>query len=293
LGTPRQPLAWKRVDLVLDDEGTELRARARRLPAAFAPTLKIHKTSVLCEILEFLAEPRTFAELSAQFPAVDLRPKLRVLERSRLILPGDRDEREELVERLAEQLPRLAEAVANDLLGFGAALFGGDRQDAGDAIERDLTAAVALLAKAQEGLRREREPYVEQQCAGLGLAQRRDGLKLHLGGTSLPAADWINVDLQPADLRLNLRWGLPFAAGAARFVYASHLLEHFYYHEAEALLAEIRRVLCPGGVVRLVVPDIGACIAAYSARDEAFFERRMELWPWAVNCVTPLEHFLS
>src|SRR4029077_695130 len=73
----------------------------------------------------------------------------------------------------------------------------------------------------------------------------------------------------------------------------AHVLEHFDYpDEALALVKEVHRVLAPGGVLRVVVPDIRQCILAYAAGDTAFFARRAELWPQASRCETPLEHFL-
>jgi len=39
-------------------------------------------------------------------------------------------------------------------------------------------------------------------------------------------------------------------------------------------LGEIRRVLAPGGVVRIVVPDIEKYLRAYASGDEAFFAER-------------------
>jgi SAM-dependent methyltransferase len=56
---------------------------------------------------------------------------------------------------------------------------------------------------------------------------------------------------------------LPFAANRFSAVYASHVLEHLYLRDAQKLLADCRRVLKPGGVVRIVVPDLRSMAAAY------------------------------
>ena len=50
--------------------------------------------------------------------------------------------------------------------------------------------------------------------------------------------------------------GLPLAAGAADLVYTSHMLEHLGLREFDLALAEIHRVLAPGGVFRSVLPDL-------------------------------------
>jgi SAM-dependent methyltransferase len=51
--------------------------------------------------------------------------------------------------------------------------------------------------------------------------------------------------------------------GAVDLIYASHVLEHFGRHEVGKVLAEWRRVLRPGGVLRLAVPDFRAVVELY------------------------------
>ena len=61
----------------------------------------------------------------------------------------------------------------------------------------------------------------------------------------------------------NLDRGLPLADGVADFVYSSHVLEHFYPDAAEHLIGEMFRVLKPGGVVRICVPDLEFAVSLY------------------------------
>jgi hypothetical protein len=51
--------------------------------------------------------------------------------------------------------------------------------------------------------------------------------------------------------------------------------------------------MAPGGVVRIVVPDIEQCIAAYSSNDRLFFASRRETWDWWPENATRLEDFLA
>jgi predicted SAM-dependent methyltransferase len=57
-------------------------------------------------------------------------------------------------------------------------------------------------------------------------------------------------------LRHNLKKGIPFPDQSVDGVYHSHLLEHLDYDVAPIFLAEVKRVLKPGGVHRIVVPDL-------------------------------------
>jgi ubiquinone/menaquinone biosynthesis C-methylase UbiE len=43
----------------------------------------------------------------------------------------------------------------------------------------------------------------------------------------------------------------------------AHVLEHLYLEDAQKLLKECKRVLRPGGVIRLVVPDLRSMAASY------------------------------
>lgn len=56
---------------------------------------------------------------------------------------------------------------------------------------------------------------------------------------------------------------LPFPEGSFGAVYASHTLEHMHLDEAKRMLRDCYRVLRPGGVVRMVVPDLRHIILEY------------------------------
>lgn len=68
---------------------------------------------------------------------------------------------------------------------------------------------------------------------------------------------------------------LPVPDNAADVVYASHVFEHLDGDEAQRFLHEAYRVLIPGGILRLVVPDLGKLVEEYVATGDAdqFIER--------------------
>lgn len=57
-------------------------------------------------------------------------------------------------------------------------------------------------------------------------------------------------------MRHDLRKGIPFPDRSVDAVYHSHLFEHLDRDVVPTFLAEVKRVLKPGGVHRLVVPDL-------------------------------------
>ena len=184
--------------------------------------------------------------------------------------------------------------TACDLLSFGPHAEQSLRERTGSGVERRL---MALLA-AVDGLRSEltalRQPYVHRQLQALALDGDARELKLHIGCGKNPLSGWVNIDVFPAPLAMNVLWGLPFPAASARYVFVSHLLEHLFFpRDVKPFLTELRRVLAPAGVVRLVVPDIEQCIEAYVKNDKSFFGDRREAWPWWPSDPTRLEDFLA
>jgi ubiquinone/menaquinone biosynthesis C-methylase UbiE len=91
--------------------------------------------------------------------------------------------------------------------------------------------------------------------------------RLNFGCGDHPLPGWVNIDGgdgawydAPARrdvVALDLFDALDvIPAGSASFVYSEHLFEHFTLQQGHALLAEWFRVLKPGGVVRIVTPDL-------------------------------------
>ena len=62
---------------------------------------------------------------------------------------------------------------------------------------------------------------------------------------------------------------LPFATNSIAAIYGSHVFEHLYRSDAIQLLAECKRVLTSGGILRLVVPDVQSMARNYLAIKDA------------------------
>ena len=75
--------------------------------------------------------------------------------------------------------------------------------------------------------------------------------------------------IDPEIIRWDLRMGIPFDAGSFDVVYHSHFLEHIDQQFAPGLLRECHRVLKPGGVLRVVVPDLELLVSEYQAAIQA------------------------
>jgi len=86
-----------------------------------------------------------------------------------------------------------------------------------------------------------------------------DEILLNIGCGSNFHNDWINIDISPRDKRVqkvNILNGLPYKDSSIFFGYSSHVLEHLSKRDAFSFINESKRVLRPGGILRLAVPDL-------------------------------------
>lgn len=69
-------------------------------------------------------------------------------------------------------------------------------------------------------------------------------------------------------LHWDLAYGIPFPDASVAYIYTSHFMEHLFKKDAAALLKEARRVLKPGGVLRISVPDLEYALSLYAAGEK-------------------------
>jgi SAM-dependent methyltransferase len=85
--------------------------------------------------------------------------------------------------------------------------------------------------------------------------------------------DWTNIDLiphGPGVIAHDLSRGIPLPDESCEVVYHSHVLEHLRREHALPFLRECRRVLKPGCILRIAVPDLeGICRAYLETLDRA------------------------
>src|SRR2546425_8999623 len=98
--------------------------------------------------------------------------------------------------------------------------------------------------------------------------------RLTWGCGAYPEPGWINSDIKDepgVDLPCDIRDGLPLEDGSIDYVASIHALPEIPYSELIPTLGELRRVLKPGGVLRLALPDLDRGIHAYLSGDEDYF----------------------
>jgi predicted SAM-dependent methyltransferase len=132
-----------------------------------------------------------------------------------------------------------------------------------------------LRAAATRAIR----PLARRQIARA--MRNTEPLRLHLGCGLLRKDAWVNVDLlgAKADVFWDLTSGLPFPDQSAEAVFHEHIYEHLSLRAGYELAKECHRVLRPGGVLRIGVPDAGACLDSYAGLTST---------DWALSRPTPM-----
>ncbi len=104
-------------------------------------------------------------------------------------------------------------------------------------------------------------------------------LNLGCGSRYCMDPDWINVDFVSHSkdvIAHNLLEGIPFSDNYFDLVYHSHLLEHFPKAESYIFIKECYRVLKPGGIIRIVVPDLEEITKTYIQQLELALQGHQE-----------------
>ncbi|MEM6612588.1 MAG: methyltransferase domain-containing protein, partial [Cyanobacteria bacterium P01_C01_bin.72] len=90
---------------------------------------------------------------------------------------------------------------------------------------------------------------------------------LNLGCRYRFNSQWTNVNFIATGENVipdDLNKGIPFADNTFELVYHSHVLEHFSRLAAKSFIQECYRVLRPGGILRVVVPDFEQIARLYT-----------------------------
>ena len=156
----------------------------------------------------------------------------------------------------------------------------------------DLLVAMARCAKLEPVLRADRFTRADLESlgvTGIEFAAWRTAHPAGLGsdvvplvaedGTVAAPGEVCTVDGRYRFVPLDICRPLPFEDGSVDWVYAEHLVEHVGPDEAIGWLAEVWRILAPGGLLRLSTPDLRRYAQSYLGGGPMFarHRRRMSL----------------
>ena len=144
--------------------------------------------------------------------------------------------------------------------------------------------------------------------------------RINIGCGKTPTEGWINYDNSPSIMLANsllkyffakifgflnkeqienIKWNrknkiffadakknIPLPNHSAECIYTSHMMEHLSKEESVSFLNEAFRVLEPGGILRVVVPDLKLAVNFYvQTQDADNFMEKMFLAPPPINTI--------
>jgi SAM-dependent methyltransferase len=115
--------------------------------------------------------------------------------------------------------------------------------------------------------------------------------RLHWGCGHVTPSDWINSDILAGpgvDITCDILDGLPLEDNSIDYASSQHALTDLKIHDQVRALAELRRVLKPGGTLRLALPDLDLAIAAYQSGQRDHFL----VWEWETISGNFITHIL-
>lgn len=98
--------------------------------------------------------------------------------------------------------------------------------------------------------------------------------RLNWGCNTDTPAGWINSDMKVGpgiDISCDIRDGLPLDENSLDYAASIHALPEVPFPDLLPVLRELRRVLKPGGILRLALPDLDKGIRAYLSGDRDYF----------------------
>ena len=104
------------------------------------------------------------------------------------------------------------------------------------------------------------------------MSQQFRRLQWGCGGSAAPG--WINSDIKEGpgiDIACDIKHGLPLEADSIDYAVSIHALPEIHLNDQVTVLKELRRVLKPGGVLRLALPDLMKGIKAFERNDRDYF----------------------
>lgn len=186
--------------------------------------------------------------------------------------PMDGNDADRLRKLLVQGLRELQEDRLESALDISRQVLSGNNPPEGSFMLQ--AAALLRMGRDEEGvaaLRLEVERFPSNTEARESLREllprdpesRETTTYLNFGCGSRFHPAWKNFDLAPrapSVAKFDVRARLEHADASVDAVYHSHLLEHLSKEDALRFLSECRRILKPGGTIRVVVPDLeGIC----------------------------------
>jgi predicted SAM-dependent methyltransferase len=116
---------------------------------------------------------------------------------------------------------------------------------------------------------------------------------MNLGSANDRLDGYVAVDFfsNSAVYGADLRYPLLIDDAVFDGIFTEHTLEHLNYKEVARILSECQRTLKPGGIIRIVVPDLSLFVENYASDNRPWFQdwEREVLKPRGRSMISPME----
>ena len=100
--------------------------------------------------------------------------------------------------------------------------------------------------------------------------QSNEKIRLNIGGGDKPLPGFKTIDAKTGGAAYPLT---EYADNSVDEIRASHILEHFPWEQSHAVIQEWVRVLKPGGVIKIAVPDFDKIVDGYAGGNPEYTEQ--------------------
>jgi predicted SAM-dependent methyltransferase len=113
--------------------------------------------------------------------------------------------------------------------------------------------------------------------------------KLQIGAGPTKSDEWLTTDivtkLRRKTIYLDATTPYPLPDAAIDYIFSEHMIEHIPYLAGQKMLHECRRVLKPGGKIRLATPDLARMLALMYAEPDTISHQYIQ---WSSSEFLPL-----
>ena len=102
-------------------------------------------------------------------------------------------------------------------------------------------------------------------------------MRMNFGCGSVQPDGWVNIDKLDSGAYSDIRTWNGQWSERYDYIVANHSISDLDFHELDPALKELRRCLRPGGVLRVLVPDLMGAVKAYQRRDYEWFPQGNDL----------------
>lgn len=146
---------------------------------------------------------------------------------------------------------------------------------------REIVKQSEMVVGAVRDLRKLQRRFASTHSAIKGYLNSHAVRKLHLGAGHEGMPGWLSTDIDrgsPEVVYLDATKPFPLPDASFDYIFSEHMIEHISWQQGLFMLRECRRILKPGGVIRVATPDLEVLLGLYKNQDASPMAHRYIEW---------------